>query len=82
MYQTNCICNGRLYLSEVHAVFAPGAGPVDPVIGACFGMDDIYDCVRETATCNNCGAEYALNDLYQESEGEVIWITSPGAWAH
>jgi hypothetical protein len=83
MYKTTCSnCNGPLFLSEVHATFSPGTVPVDGVIGTCFGMDDIYDCVLETAACGDCGAEYALNDLYQELEGEVIWITEPGAWAH
>ena len=83
MYQTQCPqCSGKLYLSEVHATFGPGHVPIDPVIGTNFGMDDIYDCPVEVAACGDCGAEYNLNDLHQELEGEVIWITQPAEWLH
>lgn len=79
MYQQNCpLCNGRLYLAEVHVVFSPGEVPVDAVIGTNFGMDDIYDCVMETAVCGECCAVYHLNDLYRdEGETETAWITTP-----
>lgn len=84
MYTTNCNhCNGRLFLIEIHVTFTPGTVPVDALVGLNFGMDDIYDAPVEVATCSECGATYALNDLYRyEDSEELIWLHQPSDWLH